>query len=111
MDWSGALTELIKAALLAVVPIIGLLLGKLLKKGISQIDNQSLQTFAWMAVRFAEDKLVGPGLGAAKLEVASQWLAGKFPKLDRSTIEATVRASYQQFAAQLGNGVSSPSTP
>ena len=111
MDWSGVLTELIKAALLAVVPIIGLLLGRLLKKGISQIDNQSLQTFAWMAVRFAEDKLVGPNKGAEKFRVASQWLAGKFPKLDPSTIEAAVRSSYQQFAAQLGNAAGSPSTP
>jgi hypothetical protein len=111
MDLSGILNELIKAVLLAVVPIVGLLLGRLLKKGISQIDNQSLQTFAWMAVRFAEDKLVGPGQGKAKLEVASQWLAARFPKLDPSTIEAAVRASYQQFATQLGNGAGSPSTP
>ena len=111
MEWSSLLTELMKAAILAVVPIVGWLLGRLLKKGIAQIDNQSLQAFAWMAVRFAEDKLVGPGQGKAKLEVASQWLAGRFPKMDSSTIEAAVRSSYQQFATQLGNGVSSPSTP
>ena len=111
MEWSNALSELIKAVILAVVPIVGWLLGRLLKKGIAQIDNQSLQAFAWMAVRFAEDKLVGPGQGKAKLEVASQWLAGRFPKLDPSTIEAAVRASYQQFAAQLGNAAGSPSTP
>ena len=111
MDLSGILNELIKAAILAVVPIVGWLLGRLLKKGIAQIDNQSLQAFAWMAVRFAEDKLVGPGQGTAKLEVASQWLAGRFPKLDPSTIEAAIRASYQQFAAQLGNAAGSPSTP
>jgi len=111
MDWSGTLTELIKAVLLAVIPIVGLLLGRLLKKGIEQIDNQHMQTFAWMAVRFAEDKLVGPDQGKAKLEVASHWLAARFPKLDQSTIEAAVRSSYQQFSAQLGNGVSSPSTP
>ena len=111
MEWSSVLTELIKAALLAVVPLLGLLLGRLLKKGIDHINNQSLQAFAWMAVRFAEDKLVGPGQGTAKLEVASQWLAKRFPKLDPSTIEAAIRSSYQQFATQLGNGVSSPSTP
>ena len=111
MEWSSALTELVKAVLLAVVPLLGLLLGRLLKKGIDHINNQSLQAFAWVAVRFAEDKLVGPGQGKAKLEVASQWLAARFPKMDSSTIEAAVRSSYQQFATQLGNGVSSPSTP
>ena len=111
MEWSNVLTALIKAALLAVVPLVGLLLGRLLKKGIDHINNQSLQAFAWTAVRFAEDKLVGPGQGTAKLEVASQWLAKRFPKLDPSTIEATVRAAYQQFSAQLGNAASSPSTP
>lgn len=111
MEWSNVLNELIKAAILAVVPIVGWLLGRLLKKGIAQIDNQSLQAFAWMAVRFAEDKLVGPGQGKAKLEVASQWLAARFPKLDPSTIEAAVRSAYQQFAAQLGNAAGSPSTP
>lgn len=111
MDWSNVLTELIKAAILAVVPIIGFLLGKLLKKGLDQIDNQSLQAFAWMAVRFAEDKLVGPKQGAAKLEVAAQWLAARFPKVGASTIEAAIRAAYQQFSGQMGNAVSSPSTP
>jgi len=111
MEWSSLSTELIKAAILAVVPIVGWLLGRLLKKGIAQIDNQSLQAFAWMAVRFAEDKLVGSGQGKAKFEVATQWLAARFPKLDPSTVEAAVRASYQQFATQLGNGAGSPSTP
>lgn len=111
MDWSGVLTELIKAALLAVVPIVGLLLGRLLKKGIDRIDNQSLQTFAWMAVRFSEDKLIGPNKGAEKFRLASQWLGDKFPKLDKGVIEAAIRASYQQFSAELGNGAGSPSTP
>lgn len=105
------MTELIKAVILAVVPIIGLLIGRLLKKGIDQIDNQGLQSFAWMAVRFAEDKLVGPGQGTAKLEVASQWLAAKFPKMDPSTIEAAIRSAYKQFSSELGNAASSPSRP
>ena len=111
MDWSSVLNELLKAVVLAVVPIVGFLLGKLLKKGLEQIDNQHLQTFAWMAVRFAEDKLVGPKQGVAKLEVAVQWLAARFPQLDPSIIEAAVRAAYQQFAAQLGNVAASPSAP
>jgi len=111
MDWSGVLTELIKAALLAVVPIVGLLLGRLLKKGIDQIDNRSLHGFAWMAVRFAEDKLVGPNKGAERFGLASQWLGEKLPKLDKGTIEAAIRAAYQQFSAELGNGAGSPSTP
>ncbi len=111
MDWSGVLTELIKAALLAVVPVIGLLLGKLLKKGIDRIENQSLQGFAWTAVRFAEDKLVGPNKGAEKFRLASQWLRDKFPKLDQAAVEAAIRAAYQQFSAELGNAAGSPSTP
>jgi len=111
MDWSNVLSELIKAAILAVVPIVGLLLGRLLKKGIDQIENRSLQGFAWTAVRFAEDKLIGPNKGAEKFRLASQWLGEKFPKLDKGTVEAAIRAAYQQFSTELGNGVSSPSTP
>ena len=33
------------------------------------------------------------------------------PATAAEAIEAAVRASYQQFAAQLGNGAGSPSTP
>ena len=109
MDWGQVVSDILIAVLIPVATIIGALIAKLLKKGIERIDNNSIQQFAWIAVRWVEDNLgTDTGTGSEKLEMAVEWLAKRFPKARKSDIEAAIRAAYQSFSAEVGNGASSP---
>lgn len=103
----GVFLEIVKYAVAALIPIIGLLIGKLLMHLTKKIDNETFRGLAIQAVLFAEDKL-GPdtNLGQAKLRLAVDFLVEK-TKISREQAEALVRAAYQNIFVPFGEKATS----
>lgn len=103
----GVLMEIVKYAVAALLPVIGLLIGRLLLHLISKIDNETVRGLAIQAVLFAEDKL-GPDTdtGKQKMELAIAFLMEK-TKMSREQAEALVRAAYQNVFVPFGEKATS----
>ena len=93
----GIFYEILIYAMTAIIPIVGIIIGRLLLHITKQIDNDTFRRLAQEAVLFAEDK-IGPdtGFGQAKLAVAVDFLVSK-TKLTPEQAEQLVRAAYQNI--------------
>ena len=101
------LGPLLLVVLIPLAAIIGKLLAGLIKKGISKIDNEALQSFTWMAVRFAEQKFKKLH-GQDKFDVVYERIAKNFPGVEKENIEAAIEATVNAMNKELGNAASSP---
>ena len=95
----GALLEIVKYAVAVMLPLIGVLIGKLLMRMISGIDNDNWRKLAIEAVLWAEDKF-GSKEGDKKLDKAIEFVMAK-TKLSYPEAEKLVRAAYQNVFAPL----------
>lgn len=105
LSMAGAL---IAVVLIPIATMIGRLIGKLLNKSIAKIDNEQLQSMAWVAVRFAQKKLKDKA-GSEKFEAAYEYLAKKLPGVNGDDIEKAIEAAVNSLDLELGNAAGSPS--
>lgn len=108
------MNELLVNLLLAVsAPIagfVGVLLAKLIKKAIDQIENNKIQSFAYLAVRWAQDKFKDIS-GSERYNEAIDKLASKVNGISGAQLEEAIRAAYTSMKAELGNVVSVSTEP
>ncbi|OQX78905.1 MAG: phage holin [Candidatus Omnitrophica bacterium 4484_70.1] len=94
------LGSILLAVLVPVATTIGVLLGRLIKRAISHIDNKILQDLAWQAVLFVEQKFTELH-GKDKFDKAYEYIAKKLPGVDKEdiekAIEAAVKAMNEEF--------------
>lgn len=85
------LGSLLIAILIPVAAALGLLLAKLIKKGISKIDSEALQSVAWSAVHFVEQKFRDLH-GKDKFDKAYEIIASKIPGVEKENIEQAIES-------------------
>ncbi len=103
-DGENTILSVILMALAGVIVTIlgwvGRLVGKFVSKKIEGIENDALQTAAYVAVRFVEDAYKKTE-GKAKFEKAYESIAKKFPGIEKEDIEAAIRAMFVNFKAEM----------
>lgn len=101
MNWNEIFVPVIQALLVALVPYLGILVGKAIKAIIDSIKNPTVRALAYDAVYFAEDKF-GPDTakGKEKLADAVAFLVKK-GHISQERAEVLVRSAYQNIFVQL----------
>ena len=94
------LGSILVAVLIPVATALGALLGKLIKVGISHINNRILQDVAWQAVLWVEQTAKGIE-GSKKFNKALDWIARKLPGVSADEAENAIEAAVRQMNAQF----------
>ncbi len=102
----GILGQILLLILVPIAGVLGTYMAKLLKRAIVNIDNASLQSLAWVAVRWAQDKY-SHVKGSDQFGKACAHVADKVKGVSGSDVEKAVAAAYQSMKAELGNAASS----
>ena len=100
------LGSLLVAVLIPVAAALGLLLAKLIKKAISKINSEAMQSIAWTAVHFVEQKFKDLH-GDDKFDKAYEIVAGKIPGVEKEDIEQAIESAVASLHAELGEKVGS----
>lgn len=95
------LMEIVKAVVAVVIPYIGILVRKLIKEGIDEIENKKARELAIDVILFVEDK-IGSDPGDDKLKFAVNILSNKLG-YSKEKAEELVRSAYQKVFGQLKN--------
>ena len=100
MDIQQLLGSILLAILVPVATAIGVLLGKLIKKAISHIDNKIIQQLAWQAVLWVENTFKDLH-GKDKFDKAYEWLAKKLPGIEKEDIEKAIETAVKEMNIQF----------
>ena len=94
------LGSILVAVLIPVAGAVGALLGKLIKAGISHINNRILQDVAWQAVLWVEQTAKGIE-GSKKFSKALDWITRKIPDVSYDEAEKAIETAVKQMNAQF----------
>lgn len=97
------LGNLLIAVLIPVATAIGFLLAKLIKKSISQIDSEALQSLAWTAAHFVEQKFRDLH-GKDKFDKAYEIVASKLPGVEKENIEQAIESCVNAMKKEFPKG-------
>ncbi len=95
----SGLLDIVKYSVAVIIPVIGVLVGRLLQKLLDTINNNILKDLAIQAVLYVEDKLgADTGTGKKKLKLAVEWLTKK-TNISEEYAEELIRVAYQNILA------------
>ena len=94
------LGNILLAALIPIGTAIGVLLGRLIKKAISHIDNALARQLAWQAVLWVENTAKDTD-SKGKFNMAYNWLAKKLPGVEEMDIQKFIEAAVKEMNSQF----------
>ena len=94
MDWGQIFKQAVEGILVVVVPVLGTIIGMILKEYLTSIKDKKYYGVVYKAVLFAEDK------GEKKLENAVAYIMER-AGVAQATAEADARAMYQNIYKQV----------
>lgn len=100
MEWNKILLDILSVVVVALVPYLGILAGKLINAVIKSIKAPGIRALAYDAVFWALDKFGIDGDGGKKLDAAVAFLVKK-TGISAERAEVLIRSAYQQALAQI----------
>ena len=108
MEWNKIVADVIGVLVVALIPYLGLLAGKLINTLMNSIKAPAIRHLAYDTVRWAADKFGPDGAGKDKLAAAVAFLVKK-TGISAERAEVLIRSAYTQMEEALPK--ETPATP